>query len=109
MADDFDFSFTGVDEDRIRKERAKARELRKTGWWQNKLAQGVCYYCGRKFVAKELTMDHIVPLARGGVSSKGNMAACCKECNNLKKTMLPLEWEEYMERLGKECKVQSEK
>ena len=44
-------------------------------------------------------MDHIVPLARGGTSSKGNLAACCKECNNLKKTMLPIEWDEYMERL----------
>ncbi|MGV1099239.1 HNH endonuclease [Thiovibrio sp. JS02] len=101
MAEDLDFFFTGVDEARIRKERAKAREMRKTNWWRNKLAQGLCHYCGRKFSPKDLTLDHIVPLARGGTSSKGNMVTCCKECNNLKKTMLPIEWQEYMERLGR--------
>lgn len=91
----------GVDEEDIRRERAKAREIRKSRWWQTKLSLGICYYCGNKTPAKELTMDHIVPLARGGTSSKGNLATCCKECNNLKKTMLPMEWDAYMERLEK--------
>jgi 5-methylcytosine-specific restriction protein A len=50
--------------------------------------------------AKELTMDHIVPLIRGGKSTKGNVVPACKECNNKKKHMLPIEWEEYIERLG---------
>jgi 5-methylcytosine-specific restriction protein A len=46
-------------------------------------------------------MDHIVPLARGGRSTKDNLVACCKECNNKKKTLLPIEWDEYMESLDK--------
>jgi len=92
----------GVAEEDIRRERAKAREIRKSRWWQTKLSLGICYYCGKKIPAKELTMDHIVPLARGGTSSKGNLAACCKECNNLKKTMLPIEWDAYMERLERD-------
>lgn len=29
-------------------------------------------------------MDHVVPLARGGKSSKKNCVVCCKECNNSK-------------------------
>lgn len=93
-----DFYFDGADPAQIKKERAKAKDMRKTSWWQQKLSLG-CYYCGKKAPVKELTMDHIVPLARGGKSSKGNIVACCKECNNKKKSMLPLEWEEYMERL----------
>lgn len=96
------FSPDGVDEAEIRRERDKARELRKSRWWQTRLSQGVCYYCGGKFPGKSLTMDHIVPLARGGSSSKGNTVACCKECNTLKKTMLPMEWEEYMARLARQ-------
>lgn len=44
-------------------------------------------------------MDHLVPLARGGRSTKENLVPSCKECNNLKKSMLPLEWEEYLEKL----------
>jgi 5-methylcytosine-specific restriction endonuclease McrA len=44
----------------------------------------------------DLTMDHLVPLSRGGRSTKENLVPSCKTCNNLKKTMLPLEWEEYL-------------
>jgi 5-methylcytosine-specific restriction endonuclease McrA len=92
--------FAGVDDEELRREKAKARELRKSRWWQNILAAGRCDYCGRATPKAELTMDHRVPLTRGGKSSKGNLAACCKECNNRKKNLLPLEWEEYLENLG---------
>ena len=94
-----EFDFDGVDEAQFRQEREKARKLRKSRWWQNKLAQGVCYYCGRKTPPSQLTMDHVVPLSRGGKSTKGNLVTCCKECNNKKKKLLPLEWEEYMKHL----------
>jgi 5-methylcytosine-specific restriction enzyme A len=83
----------------IKKERAKAREIRNSPWWKRKRADGICYFCGRKFAPTELTMDHIVPLIRGGKSTKGNIVPACKECNNRKKHMLPLEWAEYMQKL----------
>ncbi|RJQ42079.1 MAG: HNH endonuclease [Gaiellales bacterium] len=89
----------GIDEAELKRERAKARALRKTQWWRSRLAKGVCYYCGAKASAAELTMDHIVPLVRGGKSVKSNLVPCCKDCNTKKKTLLPLEWEEYMESL----------
>ena len=41
--------------------------------------------------ARELTMDHVVPVARGGRSARGNVVASCKECNNRKKLMTPAE------------------
>ncbi len=44
-------------------------------------------------------MDHIVPMARGGKSTKGNVVPACKECNNKKRYMLPIEWEEYLQSL----------
>ena len=75
----------------VAREREKARELRKSAWWQRKLQQGICAYCGKKFAARELTMDHIVPVARGGRSTKGNVAPSCKDCNNRKKLMTPAE------------------
>ena len=93
------FEFSGMDEAVIRQELAKAKELRKSGWWQRKLGAGVCYYCGQQCGPKGLTMDHIVPLGRGGRSVKANLVPACKQCNNQKKTMLPLEWEEYMAKL----------
>jgi 5-methylcytosine-specific restriction protein A len=45
-------------------------------------------------------MDHIVPLSRGGKSKKGNIVPACKECNNRKKTLLPVEWAEYLSSLA---------
>lgn len=86
-----------VKEEEIQKEREKARALRKTRWWQQRLARGLCYYCGRKVPPAQLTMDHIVPLIRGGKTTKGNVAPACKECNRKKKYFLPMEWEAYLQ------------
>lgn len=91
-----------VTEEELKRERAKSRDLRKTTWWKRKVAEGVCYYCNRRFRPEELTMDHIVPLVRGGKAVKGNVAVCCKECNTRKKYLLPMEWDEYLRRLRTE-------
>ncbi len=88
-----------VDEEHIRRERQKARELRKQNWWKNRIAKGICHYCGKTVAAKDLTLDHIVPVARGGRTTKGNCVAACKDCNNQKKNLLPMEWDEYLQHL----------
>ena len=86
-----------LDASDLKKERYKARDLRESQWWKRRLAKGVCHYCGRRMSPRELTMDHIVPIARGGRSIKGNVVTACKECNNKKKQLLPMEWEEYLD------------
>jgi 5-methylcytosine-specific restriction protein A len=80
----------------IGREKEKARALRKTQWWQRQIAKEICHYCRRPTARTELTMDHIVPLARGGRSSRGNLVPACKTCNNRKKYLLPIEWDEYL-------------
>jgi 5-methylcytosine-specific restriction endonuclease McrA len=82
----------------LRRERARARELRASPWWKRRLARGRCHWCHRSFPPAALTMDHIVPVSRGGKSVKGNVVPCCKECNNAKRGLLPMEWERYRER-----------
>lgn len=89
-------------EKEIKSERSKARSLKKSQWWKRKCADGICYFCKRKIMPKELTLDHIVPIIRGGKSTKGNVVPVCKECNNKKKYLLPIEWEEYLERLNRD-------
>ena len=88
-----------VDEEHIRRERAKARSLRASRWWHTKLAAGRCHYCHRQVSKDELSMDHIVPLARGGRSTRGNVVPCCKECNTRKQLLTPVEWCEYLDSL----------
>ena len=91
-----------VDDREIRREREKARLLRKQNWWKNRIAKGICHYCGKSVPPKDLTLDHVVPLARGGHSTKGNCVPACKDCNNQKKNLLPMEWEEYLQHLQKQ-------
>ena len=91
-----------IDDATIRREREKARALRKQGWWQNRIARGVCHYCEKTVPPKELTLDHLVPVARGGRSTKGNCVPACKDCNNRKRDLLPLEWDEYLQHLQKQ-------
>jgi 5-methylcytosine-specific restriction endonuclease McrA len=88
-----------LEEADLKRERRIARELRQSQWWKRRLAKGVCHYCGRPTPPAELTMDHIVPIARGGKSTRGNLVTACKECNNRKKQLLPMEWEEYLNSL----------
>jgi 5-methylcytosine-specific restriction endonuclease McrA len=82
-------------------EKQKARKLRHSSWWKQKIADGECYYCRKSFDAAGLTMDHVVPLSRGGKSEKNNLVCCCKECNNKKKHLLPMEWDEYLNGINK--------
>jgi 5-methylcytosine-specific restriction endonuclease McrA len=96
-----DYFISDVTEEEIKRERAKAQQLRKSQWWKRKCAEGVCYFCKRKAAPKDLTIDHIVPIIRGGKSTKRNIVPACKDCNNKKKYLLPIEWEEYMESLNR--------
>ncbi len=84
----------------MRRERGKARELRKSQWWKNKRSSGICHYCGERFPVRELTMDHVVPLIRGGKSTKSNLVPSCRECNVRKRDLLPSEWGTYLEALA---------
>lgn len=88
--------FEHADDQHISREKRKARELRSSQWWKNETAKGICYYCHGRFHPSELTMDHIVPIIRGGFTKKGNVVPCCKDCNNKKKYFLPVEWKEYL-------------
>lgn len=82
-----------VDDAHVRRERARARELRESQWWKRRRSSGVCHYCGRQVGAKALTMDHLVPIIRGGRSTHGNVVPACKPCNDAKKHSLPIEWQ----------------
>ena len=93
------FDGISIPDAEIRREKEKARRMRRTAWWMRRIQQGECHYCRRKVGRENLTMDHIVPLSRGGKSKKGNIVPSCKDCNSKKKYLLPLEWSEYLKSL----------
>lgn len=51
--------------------------------------RGECFYCGR---SRALSMDHVIPLSRGGTHSIGNIVAACVPCNSSKRTRFSTEW-----------------
>lgn len=53
--------------------------------------QYTCQYCGRRFPPSELTIDHVIPISRGGTNSWRNVVTACKECNNRKGNRTPAE------------------
>ena len=87
-----------VDESHIRRERTRARQLRSSPWWKSQLAKGICHHCGKTFPPNELTMDHLIPVARGGTSTKGNVVPACFACNQAKAAQTPAE--QVLESLG---------
>jgi 5-methylcytosine-specific restriction endonuclease McrA len=48
-----------------------------------------CQYCGRKPGTDELSIDHIVPRSRGGITSWTNCVLACVECNRYKADLSP--------------------
>jgi 5-methylcytosine-specific restriction endonuclease McrA len=50
-----------------------------------------CAYCGRLLKRGELTVDHVIPVSRGGGSTWGNTVTACAPCNQRKADRTPHE------------------
>ncbi|MBC8200737.1 MAG: HNH endonuclease [Planctomycetes bacterium] len=46
--------------------------------------KNMCQYCGNRFTASELTLDHVVPRVQGGGNSWANLVCACMRCNTRK-------------------------
>ncbi len=43
-----------------------------------------CQYCGKRFSPENLTLDHVIPISRGGKDTWTNVVSACKKCNHQK-------------------------
>lgn len=48
-----------------------------------------CFYC---CCGGPMTMDHVIPLVRGGRHTIGNVVPACRSCNSSKQDRLLMEW-----------------
>jgi hypothetical protein len=45
----------------------------------------ICQYCMNKFGIEKLSIDHLVPVALGGLHEIRNYITCCRSCNSSKR------------------------
>lgn len=57
---------------------------------------GKCAICGKSVTLKEMTIDHITPISRGGDGSFSNMQCTCDSCNLMKHYLTQ---EEFLKKL----------
>ncbi len=50
-----------------------------------------CQYCGERLPHSLLSLDHVVPRSRGGLTSWDNVVCCCLKCNTKKGGRTPRE------------------
>ena len=49
----------------------------------------ICAYCGGKFPASQLEMEHVTPRSHGGASMWQNLVSACRGCNQRKGNRTP--------------------
>ncbi|AUR90574.1 Cas9-type HNH domain protein [Vibrio phage 1.162.O._10N.261.48.E3] len=52
---------------------------------------GICYMCLEQFDFKDMQMDHLIPISKGGKHEVSNVKMCCAKCNQKKGAKLPEE------------------
>ena len=77
----------------------------KNKWWENRMditkfkreSDRVCHYCGKQISNKEdLTVDHVIPISKGGENSADNFVIACKACNREKANLNVERYSEFL-------------
>ena len=58
-------------------------------------APAACHYCMSISPGIKMTIDHVIPMSKGGPHDLTNLVVCCSSCNNLKQDKLPEEWQAF--------------
>ncbi len=56
---------------------AKRKEVYERDCW-------ICYYCGEPVTETNVTLDHFIPVSKGGTNKKENLKTSCLLCNSIK-------------------------
>lgn len=51
-----------------------------------------CAYCGADMGNTRWTVDHVVPMCKGGLNVASNLTLCCFQCNHAKADRTPDQW-----------------
>ena len=63
--------------------------------WQKLYSADTCYYCGKHIEGRDKTVDHKIPISRGGTNARENLVMCCQSCNSHKNNRTESEYYEW--------------
>ena len=77
----------------------RLKEMSKRNYYNNhstfsrqimvKRDKSTCMYCGKKLTNSQITVDHVLPRAQGGITSYMNCVVACQPCNGKKANFTP--------------------
>lgn len=62
---------------------------------------GRCSMCGDKISFLHFTVDHVIPVSKGGKNILDNMEAMCETCNRMKDDILKQDFLKHIEKIYK--------
>lgn len=74
--------------------KAQGRKDKRKGNYRRQKArlyktQKTCKWCEKEFPLNEMTLEHIIPLDRGGLDNPNNWALACEPCNSARANNMP--------------------
>lgn len=75
--------------------------------WVYEKYGGRCAYCGQPIAYKEMQVEHLMPLAKGGADSEENYMPSCRTCNHYKHTLTIEQFRGEIGRLTKRLQERS--
>jgi len=79
------------------REKRKAKRFKILAKDYVRLKRQHCFYCGQDAT----TVDHLIPISKGGNHSIGNLVAACLSCNSSKHVKFLFEWKIQRRKQGK--------
>ncbi len=64
---------------------------------------GACYFCGKKLLFKQISLDHYLPKSKSGPNDLFNLVCSCRRCNKYKKSSVPEDYKEVLLELFKKA------
>jgi len=83
--------------------RRRYKSIRKQGYpkrWPDEIAteqRWKCFYCKQPMTRSQRTLDHRLPVSRGGKTQRKNLVAACSFCNQRKGSLTDAEFALYLQ------------
>lgn len=60
----------------------------------HRMQLGECRWCPKRLTVgtPDCTIDHVMPIAKGGTNDRDNIALACHRCNSIKRDQHPDQW-----------------